>query len=63
MEYVVTRMARRAGPPDKKKGEAIQVRCTAAQKAELQAAAERAGVSLSAWLIQLALKAARRSDR
>lgn len=46
-------------PPVKpKKGDVIRMRVTAEQKSAIMAAAERDGLELSAWLRQLALRAA-----
>jgi hypothetical protein len=40
------------------KGDVVRMRVTAEQKRSLETAAERAGLELSAWLRQLALRAA-----
>lgn len=50
-------------PPKKRpaktlKGEVVRMRVTAEQKRAMENAAERAGLELSAWLRQLALRAA-----
>ena len=54
------RMAKRkaAGRRKVRKDEILRVRITAEQKRALIAAAERDGLELSAWLRQLALRAA-----
>jgi uncharacterized protein (DUF1778 family) len=40
----------------------LHIRVTEAQKAELSAAAERAGIGLSSWMLAVALRAARKAD-
>lgn len=51
---------KKAPPPPEKptKGDVIRMRVTSEQKAAIMAAAERDGLELSAWLRQLALRAA-----
>jgi hypothetical protein len=44
--------------PKALKGDVVRMRVTAAQKRALEGAADRAGLELSAWLRQLALRAA-----
>lgn len=52
-------MARTQKPPEKPtKDDVIRMRVSAEQKATIMAAAERDGLELSAWLRQLALRAA-----
>ena len=46
---------KRAG---KNKGDVVRMRVTAEQKQVMEQAAERAGLDVSAWLRQLALRAA-----
>jgi uncharacterized protein (DUF1778 family) len=41
------------------KNDHINVRCTPAQKAAIEAAAEKDGLGASTWLLQLGLRAAR----
>lgn len=45
-------------PPKVLKGDVVRMRVTAEQKWALENAANRAGLELSAWLRQLALRAA-----
>jgi len=45
-------------PPKALKGDVVRMRVTADQKRALENAADRAGLELSAWLRQLALRAA-----
>jgi uncharacterized protein (DUF1778 family) len=40
----------------------INIRVTADQKAELTRAAERAGISLSSWVVATTLREARKAD-
>lgn len=47
-------------PKHARKSENINVRVTAEQKAELMAAAERAGIGVSSWMLLLALREARK---
>jgi len=47
-------------PPDERLAGLIRVRVTAAQRAELQSAADRSGADLSTWLRMRGLEAARR---
>lgn len=52
-------MAKSKKPPEKAtKDDVVRMRVTAEQKAAMTAAAERDGLELSAWLRQLALRAA-----
>jgi len=49
----------KAKPPEKvRKDDVVRMRVTAEQKQALEAAAAREGLELSAWLRQLALRAA-----
>jgi hypothetical protein len=41
---------RKPGPPEARRSELIRVRVTVEEKAEIEAAAREAGVSVSAWL-------------
>jgi uncharacterized protein (DUF1778 family) len=43
-----------------RKEENVNVRVTAEQKAELVAAAERAGIGVSSWMLTVALREARK---
>ena len=45
-------------PANTLKGDVVRMRVTAEQKRVLEKAADRAGLELSAWLRQLALRAA-----
>ncbi len=42
-------------PKADRKGQAIQIRVTDAQKAQLAAAAKKTGLGLSGWMLHLAL--------
>jgi uncharacterized protein (DUF1778 family) len=53
-----TRKKRTTKSPDKLKGDMVRVRVTAEQKRALTEAADRAGLDVSNWLRQLALRAA-----
>ena len=48
----------RTKPKSKRKSELVQIRMSATEKRKLVRAAEDDGLSLSAWLRRLALKAA-----
>jgi predicted HicB family RNase H-like nuclease len=50
-------------PPHKRQASQLQVRINARDKAALAAAADRAGLTLSAWAKQLLLRAARRQAK
>ena len=52
------RKARAASAPKPLKDDVVRMRISAAQKKALTEAAEREGLELSAWLRQLALRAA-----
>lgn len=52
-------MARGRKPSPDSKHEKIELRVNRAQKAALQAAAQRAGLPTATWIIALALEAAR----
>jgi len=57
--------AKKAAPPRRKqvrKDLSLHIRVTEAQKAELSAAAERAGIGLSSWMLAVSLRAARKAD-
>lgn len=49
-------------PKALRKEENINIRVTAEQKAELTAAATRAGVGVSPWMLLVALEKARKTD-
>jgi predicted HicB family RNase H-like nuclease len=57
-------MAAKRGAKKKpvKKDENLNIRLTTEQKAEIAAAAERAGLSASSWVLALALKEARNAE-
>ena len=52
--------ARPGKPAASRKEEQVRIRCTAAQKALLIAAADRAGLEVSSWLRSVGLREAER---
>lgn len=56
-------MVRPKKPPDKVASERIDLRATAAELAQYERAAERAGQTLSAWIKERLTKAAKRESK
>jgi uncharacterized protein (DUF1778 family) len=50
-------------PEELRKNDSIRIRVTAAQKAQLGAAAARDGLGVSSWLLTLGLREAQRAER
>lgn len=54
---------KRRKPASKRKTAYLRARTTEAVEAEIKAAADRAGISLSAWMVDRLLKAARQEAK
>jgi len=59
---MTTKMARPKLPKGERKSSRIEIRVSGPEQTAMEAAAESAGLKLSEWLRDVALKAARRSS-